>query len=147
MITGLLLDTNVPSELTQKQPSLAVVNWFEQQIDENLFLSVITIGELRKGIVMLPDGRRRTSLETWLEQELIPWFSGRILPVTQAVADRWGILEGRSRIEGRNIKSGDALIAATALHHNLTLVTRNLKDFYPLGVRLLNPWPDRDTKA
>jgi predicted nucleic acid-binding protein len=93
-MTGFLLDTNVPSELTRLRP--AVVQWLDAQNSEQLFLSVVTLGEIRKGVTLLADSKRRSQLEQWFSEELLPWFVGRILPVTQAIADRWGVLDAAS---------------------------------------------------
>jgi predicted nucleic acid-binding protein len=138
--TGFLLDTNVPSELTKPRPEARVSNWTDAQAEESLYLSVITTGELRKGFTILPQGKRRAELEQWLEQDLLPLFAGRILPITQKVADRWGVLSGECRLRGTPLNTADGLIAATALEHGLVVVTRNVKDFMNLGVRVLNPW-------
>jgi predicted nucleic acid-binding protein len=89
-VNGYLLDTNIPSELVKKQPEPRLVEWLDAQDDESLFLSVVTLGEIRKGFTILPDGNRRRFLEGWYIDELLPWFEGRILPVSAAVAERWG---------------------------------------------------------
>lgn len=88
----------------------------------------------------MPDSQRRSHLEAWIENYLLPWFDGRILPVTLPIADRWGILEGVRRLAGRPLGAPDGLIAATAIEHRLTVVTRNVKDFEGLGVTIFNPW-------
>ena len=109
--------------------------------DESLLhLSVLTLGEIRKGLAALPHGRRRTRLEAWLEVDLRGRFSGRILPVDAAVADRWGLLAAQARRSGATLPIVDGLLAATALHHNLTLVSRNVSDFAAAHVPVLNPW-------
>jgi predicted nucleic acid-binding protein len=105
-----------------------------------LFLSAVTIGEIRKGLIVLPQGRRRTELEAWFHTDLLIWFRSRILPVTHSIADRWGMLDGQCQLKGTPLNTADGMIAATALEHGLTLVTRNVKDFAGLGVVLLNPW-------
>jgi len=105
-----------------------------------LFLSAVTIGELRKGLVILPRSRRRTDLETWLNTDVLIWFQGRILPVTHSIADRWGVLDGQCQLKGTPLGTADGLIAATALEHELILVTRNISDFAGLGVEVFNPW-------
>jgi predicted nucleic acid-binding protein len=140
MSRGFLLDTNVPSELTRPQPDPRVAQWLEDTGDDLLHISVITIGEVRKGISAHPEPQRRADLQQWLETELRPWFAGRILPVTEAIADRWGMVEGICQVKGIGSNAPDGLIAATALEHDLTLVTRNVKDFAGLGVAILNPW-------
>src|SRR5712692_3653353 len=142
-MNGFLLDTNVPSELIRVHPEPRVAQWLEAADDEQLFLSVVTIGELRKGFTILPESKRRAYLEGWLQNDLLPWFEGRILPATQAIADRWGILDGESQLRGAPLNTADGMIAATALEHDLTVVTRNVKDFAGLSVRTLNPWEER----
>jgi predicted nucleic acid-binding protein len=89
---------------------------------------------------MRPASKHRAGLQEWLDGALRPWFEDRILPVTAPIAERWGILPGKCRLQGRQVKVADGLIVATALHHQLTIVTRNVKDFTGLGAALLNPW-------
>jgi len=139
-VSGFLLDTNIPSELIRSRPDPHVQTWVFRQDEQALFLSAIAIGELRKGFILLPAGSRRTQLEHWLENVLVPRFHGRILPVTYTIADRWGALDGQCHLNGTPLNMADGLIAATALEHGLTVVTRNVKDFAELGVALLNPW-------
>lgn len=135
-----LVDTNIPSEFTHDQPDIRVANFIRGAGQGNLFLSVITIGEICKGIDLLPVSQKRTGLQEWLEIDVRAWFAGRIFPVTEAVAERWGHLAASMRKQGITLAIMDGLIAATALEHGLTLVTRNVKDFAGLGVDLLNPW-------
>lgn len=136
-----LIDTNVLSELRRKQPDPHVVAWFTGRAAQSLFLSVLTLGEIRKGIERMDgnnaDATRRQSLGDWLEQELPTFFLGRLLSVDSGVADRWGHLQAGV---GRPLPAIDSLLAATALQHNLSLVTRNVKDFADMGVDLINPW-------
>lgn len=139
-MSGFLLDTNVPSELIRRQPEPLVKTWVAAQNLDTLFISVVTFGELRKGITLQSPGKRRTGLEAWLEKDLSVLFSGRILPVTRSIAERWGVLEGQQQLAGRPLDVPDGQIAATALEHDLTLVTRNARDFADLGVQLFNPW-------
>lgn len=139
-MSGFLLDTNVPSELTRIRPDSRVVAWLDAADDDDLFISVVTLGELRKGFTILPESKRRASLENWLQNELLPRFDGPILPVTQAIADRWGILDGQSQLNGTPLNTADGMIAATALEHQLTIVTRNVRDFAGLTVTIFNPW-------
>lgn len=139
-MTGFLLDTNVPSEIIRVRADPRVDAWVRSQDDDVLYLSAVTIGELRKGITLLPASKRRSQLEQWLEADLIPTFTDRILPVTRAVAERWGSLSAERQIAGRPLSMADGLIAATALVNGLTLVTRNVKDFDDLGATILNPW-------
>lgn len=139
-MNGSLLDTNIPSELIRSRPDPQVGGWMRSQDKELLFMSVVTIGELRKGLTILPESDRRRKFEQWFEGEVLPWFDGRILTVTRAIADRWGILAGNSQLRGNPLNTADGMIAATALEHGLTVVTRNVKDFANLGVQIFNPW-------
>ena len=139
---GYLVDTNVPSELTRESPDARVVAFLRKVRKESLFLSVMTLGEICKGIDLLPASQKRDALQDWLEVEVRSWYAGRILPVTESIAERWGHLAARGKQQGIAVKVVDAVIAATALEHGLTLVTRNVKDFAGLGVDLLNPWDE-----
>ena len=132
-----LIDTNVLSELRRKQPDPSVVDWIQARPRQSLFLSVLTLGEIRKGLERLEDTARKQSLLDWLEVALPNFFLGRMLAVDAHTADRWGRLMAQA---GRPLPAIDGLLAATALQHDLTLVTRNIKDFSGLEVRLLNPW-------
>ena len=132
-----LLDTNVISELRRKMPDAGVLNWLQGRPTSTLFLSVLTLGELRKGIEGLADSERKIALQDWLEVELPAFFIGRILPVDTQVADRWGRLLA---IAGRQLPAIDSLIGATAAHHGLRLVTRNIRDYENLGLEVINPW-------
>jgi predicted nucleic acid-binding protein len=139
-MSGFLLDTNIPSELTRQRPEPQVERWLDEANDEELFFSVISLGEILKGITILPASKHRAGLQEWLDSALRPWFEGRILPVTAPIAERWGVLSGECRLQGKQVKVADGLIAATALLHQLTIVTRNARDFAGLGVHILNPW-------
>jgi len=139
-MSGYLLDTNCVSELVRIKPEPRVVSWMQAAEETLLYLSVLTLGEIRKGLAGLPQGKRRTSLETWLEIELGARFAGRILPIDVSVADRWGLLAASAKREGRTLSAIDGLLAATALHHNLTVVSRNVSDFAETRVQALNPW-------
>jgi predicted nucleic acid-binding protein len=139
-VNGFLLDTNVPSELTYPRPSPQVERWLEEAEDEQLFFSVISLAEIYKGIAKLSESKKRTQLQDWLDTVLRPWFSNRILPVTESIAERMGRWAGEGEARGHTIKIADGLIAATASEHGLTLVTRNTKDFAGFGIPLLNPW-------
>jgi toxin FitB len=132
-----LLDTNVISELVRPKPAKTVLVWFENIPSEALHISVLTLGEIRKGVEQMPDSARREKLRLWLEHELLDWFGTRILPVDIPVADRWGRLVAQM---GRPVASIDSLLAATALHYELRLVTRNQKDFDYPGLEVINPW-------
>jgi predicted nucleic acid-binding protein len=139
-MNGYLLDTNIPSELTRPQPDLRVAAWLEAADDDLLYFSVVSLGEIVKGVSLLTSGRKRNELNRWLETTLRPWFGVRILSVNEAVARRWGALTAHSERKGRKLKVADGMIAATALVHDLTIVTRNEKDFAGLGANVINPW-------
>lgn len=132
-----LVDTNVLSELRRRSPNARVVRWISARPATTLFLSVLTLGELRKGIEGLPEGERKHRLLDWLEVELPAFFTGRILPIDTRVADRWGRLVAQA---GRPLPAIDSLLAATALTHGLTLITRNLKDFQHPDLLVVDPW-------
>ena len=139
-MNGFLLDTNCISELVRPKPDRRVIEWMETA-DEGLFyLSVLTLGEIRKGVAGLGQGKRRTRLEAWLEIELRTRFAERIVPIDSAIADRWGVLVADAKRNGKTISIIDSLLAATAIHHNLTIVSRNSADFAGLPVQVLNPW-------
>lgn len=133
---GYLIDTCTISELGKRRPSPAVASWFRAATPESLFVSVLTMGELRRGVEHLA-GRRREEITLWMETTLATWFGERLLPVDAAVVLEWGRLTGRLC---RHISAIDGLLAATALRHRLTIVTRNVEDFEPTGLDLLNPW-------
>jgi len=135
-----LLDTNVISELVAKQPNAQVVAWIDSLDAESVYLSVITIGELRKGIEKLPDSQRKTKLREWLDQELLLRFENRILVIDVPVMLKWGELVGRLERTGKSRPAMDSLIAAIALYHNCVVVTRNAADFADTGASIANPW-------
>ena len=139
-MSGFLLDTNCISELLRARPEPRVLEWMEAADESLLYLSVLTLGEIRKGVAALPQGKRRTRLETWLEVELQARFSGRVLPIDAAVADRWGLLTADAKRRGKSLAVIDGLLAATAVHYNLTVVSRNAADFASARVPVLNPW-------
>lgn len=139
-MSGFLLDTNIPSELIRPIPDAKVKVWVAAQELNTLFISVVSFGELRKGIAMRTPGKRTAELETWLETDLPRVFSDRVLPLTRTVAERWGILDAQRQLAGRPLSVPDGQIAATALEHGLTLVTRNERDFEGLGLTIFNPW-------
>lgn len=132
-----LLDTNVIFELAKKAPSKKVLTWFEPVGNERLFVSALTLGEIQKGVERLPNSAKKTKLQVWLENELLAWFEGRVLAVDAGVADCWGRLEAQCK---RPSPAIDLLLAATAIHHDLALVTRNTKDFDIIALRLINPF-------
>lgn len=132
-----LIDTNVLSELRRKSPDANVITWFVQRQSATLYLSVLTLGEIRKGIETINEDVRRQALLDWLETDLPKFFTGRVLPIDEAIADRWGRLVAAA---ARPLPAIDSLLAATALEHDLVLVTRNVKDFADLPVQIFNPW-------
>lgn len=139
-MSGFLLDTNFVSELVKPRPAPGVVDWIEAADEAILYLSVLTLGEIRKGLAGLVQGRRRTHLETWLEVELQERFAGRIVPIDASIADRWGLITAAAKAKGKTLSVIDGLLAATALHYNLTVVSRNAADFAMAQVQVLNPW-------
>jgi len=139
-MSGFLLDTNCISEAVRERPEPRVLSWLGATEEALLHLSVLTLGEIRKGVAALTPGKRRTLLETWLEMELQVRFAGRILPIDVAVADRWGELAAAVRAKGAALSTVDGLLAATAFHHKLTIVSRNVQDFAHTQVPVFNPW-------
>jgi predicted nucleic acid-binding protein len=132
-----LLDTNVLSELVRAKPNEQVVAWFADVPDESLYISVLTLGEIRKGVEGLADAKRKEKLRVWLEHSLPEWFGHHVLPVDEGIAEQWGRLQATA---GRPVPAIDSLLAATALHHELRMVTRNAKDFDYAGLEVINPW-------
>ncbi len=139
-MSGFLLDTNCISEVVRPTPEPRVLQWLDGSDESLLYLSVLTLGEIRKGVAALPQSKRRAQLESWLELDLQARFSGRVLAIDAAVADRWGALAGEAKRKGRTLSVVDGLIAATALHYNLTIVSRNVTDLAGTGVPVLNLW-------
>ena len=137
-----LLDTNVVSEWVKAHPNAGVVAWLAEADEDRVFLSVVTLAELRHGIERLAAGRRRNRLDEWLRDELPLRFTGRVLAIDSAVADAWGKMVARSEAAGRPIGAMDAFIAATAQVHGLTLITRNTSDFESTVKIIVNPWTD-----
>lgn len=135
-----LLDTNVLSELINKQPNPDVIAWIDQLDPHMVSISVITIGEIQKGIEKLPVSKRRDMMAAWLEHDLLIRFQGRIAEVTIEVMLTWGKLTGRLENEGKPMPAIDSLIAAIVLRGNYTLVTRNDEDFQHTGIKVINPW-------
>lgn len=132
-----LLDTNVLSELRRKAPNDGVVDWMARRPTSTLYLSVLTLGELRKGVEAVTEAGRRAALLDWLEADLPAFFTGRILPIDVRVADRCGRMVAAA---GRPVPAIDSLLGATAAHYGLSLVTRNVRDFADLGLDVINPW-------
>jgi predicted nucleic acid-binding protein len=139
-VIGFLLDTNVISELTRPEPDARVRLWLDTVDESLLFLSVLTLGEIRKGLSALGPGQRRARLEVWLVAELATRFANRLLTIDAAIADHWGRLAGEAKRAGKSLPVIDGLLAATALHHDLKIVTRNTQDFASHRVESLNPW-------
>ena len=141
-MTGFLLDTNVISEFARpdNKPDQRVKQWLETADPDSLHASVLTFGEIRRGIEKLAPGKRRTHLETWLEKDLHEWFENRLLVIDEAIANRWGLLAAAAQGSGRPLAIIDGLLSATAMEHKLTVVTRNSTDFRKAGVAILNPW-------
>lgn len=135
-----LLDTCVVSELAKPEPNEGVLAWVREAVEEMLFLSVITFGELEKGIAKLPESFKKKRLQSWVRKDLADRFAGRILGIDIEIAARWGALVGQSERDGLPLPVIDSLIAATCLHHELIVVTRNTDDFERCGARCLNPW-------
>lgn len=134
-----LLDTCAIAELKKPKPDAAVVAAVRAVPDEKLFLSVLSVGELAKGIVLLAAGKKRNELATWLAA-LENGFTGRILPVTVEIARMWGEVTAQARKKGLVVAPTDGLIASTAIVHRLHVMTRNEKDFQGTGARIVNPW-------
>jgi toxin FitB len=135
-----LLDTNVISELIARQPNPKVVEWIDELDPDMVYLSVITIGEIRKGIEKLAPSKRKDAIEKWLETDLLVRFQGRIVEITVEIVMRWGELVGGLEREGKPMGAIDSLIAATALEGQYVLATRNEEDFRNTGVTVVNPW-------
>jgi predicted nucleic acid-binding protein len=135
-----LFDTCVPSELLKRKPQQTVIDWIAQCHESSIFLSVLTLGELQKGIAKLIDSDRRKKLQNWLDEDLSQRFAGRILDITPEIARAWGILQGQLERQGQKMPVIDGLIATIAIVHNLVLVTRNVADVQRSGVQIINPW-------
>jgi len=140
-----LLDTCVVSELVARQPNPAVVHWVDGVGEDRLFLSVITIGEIKRGIEKLAGSTRRSAVQEWLEDDLLVRFRDRILPIDTAVMLVWARLAADLDKQGKRMPAIDALIAATCLQGRLDLVTRSESDFAHTGVTVINPWTQYKT--
>ena len=137
-----LLDTCLISELLKKKPDAAVLRWLDERDEQSLFLSVLTLGELQKGISKLSPGARQDDLQAWIEHDLVERFEGRILDLDLETALIWGKLQGEAELNGEKLPVMDSLIAATAAAHGLVVVTRNIKDIERCRARVFNPWSD-----
>lgn len=138
-----LLDTCVFSEIRRRKPDAGLLLWLSRVAEPTLHVSVVVLGEIQQGISQLDDSDRQKALQLWLDQELLNRFSGRVLDVDVETALEWGVLQGEGRKRGAPPPVVDALIAATAIRHNLTLVSRNVSDFEAFPLRLVNPWSER----
>ena len=137
-----LLDTCVLAETMKPAPNAGVRAWLDAGPAGSFFLSVLVVGEIRQGIARIDGTSKAEELSQWLDQIVLPRFDRRILPITDAIANRWGDIRRRAMTGGRTLPVIDSLIAATALEHHLTLVTRNKADFAALEVRIVNPWTE-----
>jgi len=135
-----LLDTCVLSEYTRRKPEEKVIEWIDSRQDDELFISVITFGEIQRGIDKLPESRRRTDLVTWMNEDLVTRFANHIVPIDLETMLLWGNLIARMDATGTPMSLMDSLIASSAIRHNLVVVTRNESDFAASAVRLVNPW-------
>ncbi|MES9856599.1 MAG: type II toxin-antitoxin system VapC family toxin [Sedimenticola sp.] len=135
-----LLDTCVISEAIKPKPNEKVIAWLEKQQEENLYLSVLTFGEIEKGIEKSANEDRKKRLRLWVEEDLKQRFEGRILPIEMQVASRWGVVQGKLEIIGKSLPAIDGLIAVTGLVNNCIVVTRNISDMQQSSVELFNPW-------
>lgn len=143
-MSSFLLDTNVLSEFNRRgDPAPRVKQWLEAAQAGSLYASVLTLAEIRFGVEVLPPSKRRTQLEEWLDRDLPAWFGGRVLPLDKSIADRWGVLRAQAQTKGRPLSVVDGLLAATALQHSLTIVSRNVGDFAVVGVAVVNSWEVR----
>lgn len=136
----LLLDTNVLSEVTKPSPNASVLEWLDMLDEDQTFISVVSIAEIRRGVTLMDEGRRRNALTEWLTRQLPQRFEQRVLPIDETVALSWGDLMGLAKRLGRGLSPMDGLIGATAISQDLILATRNTKDFDGFGINLHNPW-------
>lgn len=136
----ILLDTNVLSEVTRPAPDARVLQWLDGLDEDRSFISVVSIAEIRRGVALMEEGRKREALAEWLARDLPQRFDQRVLPVDEPVALAWGDLMGLAKRRGRGLSSMDGLIAATAIAQGLTLATRNTRDFEGFGIELFDPW-------
>jgi predicted nucleic acid-binding protein len=142
-VSGFLLDACAISEFAKSRPNAGLASWFASTDPLSVFLSTITLGELRYGIALIAGRTKRVGLERWLRDEVLGDFAGRILDVDTNVADCWGTLRAASRRTGHTLSPLDGLIAATGIRYGLAVVTRNEDDFRSTGAALVNPWTER----
>lgn len=141
-MTGWLLDTNVLSELRRPEPQPKVLAFVAAQSLESLYLSAVTFAEIRYGIELLPDASRRSELSDWLTQKVRPMFAQRVLQISEDIMFKWRLLIDKGRKAGHTFSQPDLIIAATGLHHGLTVVSRDTSDYLKAGVAVFNPWVD-----
>jgi predicted nucleic acid-binding protein len=141
-VKGWLLDTNILSELRKPNPEPKVVAFVQSQPMDLLFVSAVTFAEIRFGIESVPDLTRRTELNGWLTHKIRPMFEGRVLPITEEIMVKWRVLVEEGRKAGHTYSQPDLIIAATGLHHGLTIVTRDTADYARTGAAIFNPWVD-----
>lgn len=137
-MSGYLLDTNCISEILKPKPDPLVLEWFDAAEESALYLSVLTLGEIRKGVAALPESKRKRSLDAWIKLDLRVRFAGRILPIDEPITEVWGVTAAGAKRKGKPLAVIDGLIAATAIHHNLTVVSRNAGNFP--AARVFDPW-------
>ncbi len=135
-----LLDTCVISEVIKPQPNKHVISWLQKQNEDSLYLSVLTVGELEKGIEKAPNSARRKSLQLWVAEDLKKRFEGRIIPIDLAVAVKWGMIQGAAELSGKPMPAIDGLIAVSGLVHDCIVATRNISDMAQSSAELFNPW-------
>jgi predicted nucleic acid-binding protein len=139
---GYLLDTCTISEMIAVRPNANVLDWFQARDERDLYLSIITLGEIEKGIYQLPVSKKRVRLEAWLFDKLVPGFSGRVLNIDRKLVTTWAKMTAGLKTQGLARPSFDSLLEATALEHDLILITRNVRDFKGSSVTILNPWEE-----
>ena len=136
----ILLDTHVISESLKFAGDARVLAWLDAQLIESLYVSTISLAELRFGIAALPSGKRKDTLHNSLQQRILPLFHGRILPFDEAASETYGVLRAHARAQGKAIATADGYIAATAIHHGLMVATRDTAPFEAAGLKVINPW-------
>lgn len=139
-MVNLLLDTSTVSELAKPRPEPRVIAWFARLDDDDVYLSVAMVAEIRRGIEVASDPQRRQKLQGWLEEDLLDRFAGRLLAIDRHVAEQWGVIVARGRRLGLTVGVMDGFFAATAEVHGLTLATRNVRHFADLGIPVYDPW-------
>jgi len=135
-----ILDTNILRELYVPVPHEKVISWLKRQEPENLYITTFNVAEIRYGIEQLPEGKKKSGIESWLENLLLPNFNGRVLTFDLKSAQAWGVITAQDKKNGRPRPSMDGLLASIAIAHDMVLVTRNIKDFSGLGIELVNPF-------